>query len=244
MKKREIIDYLKISLEPKIPVINEGFVFTKKDIEFLRNYKKSEISPFITGSDKSGFKYKAYFDCIVCNKQSSDLFSKTRLLDSVIYKSKVTKESDITCSDCLKIAKKVKAKVYEENEEIREAHRQHNTERFIELYLNPQNSFNKESKTYEIFEEVFAYFRYNNTDIQAIKSHACKMDYKDFLATPYWTAVRKQVMKKSNYKCSLCASKGKLNIHHKTYENRGLEIINLQDLICLCESCHTHFHNK
>ena len=74
-----------------------------------------------------------------------------------------------------------------------------------------------------------------------------KMSYKDFLQTPYWDGVRNYKLKQSGYCCELCKSRGILNIHHKNYENHGLEHIESiadKDLIVLCKSCHEKFHDK
>lgn len=69
-------------------------------------------------------------------------------------------------------------------------------------------------------------------------------EYKDFLNTYYWDAVRQYKLYLANYKCQLCNSKGKLNVHHTTYEHHGTEHLHLEDLIVLCEECHAKFHDK
>ncbi len=68
------------------------------------------------------------------------------------------------------------------------------------------------------------------------------MPYKDYLQTDHWKKTRKKALYKADYKCQLCNSKEKLNVHHKTYENRGCE--KSEDLIVLCEECHGKFHGK
>lgn len=69
-----------------------------------------------------------------------------------------------------------------------------------------------------------------------------KMPYKEYLQTEHWKNKRKSTLKKAKYKCELCNSKDNLNVHHKTYENRGCEMS--RDLIVLCEKCHSKFHDK
>lgn len=66
--------------------------------------------------------------------------------------------------------------------------------------------------------------------------------YKEYLLTEHWKTIRKRKLRKANYKCELCNSTEKLNVHHKTYENRGCE--KDEDLIVLCEDCHGKFHDK
>jgi len=75
-----------------------------------------------------------------------------------------------------------------------------------------------------------------------LKSDNKYMDYKEYLQTEHWKETRYKALRKANFRCELCNSNNKLHVHHKTYENRGKELP--QDLICLCEGCHSKFHNK
>lgn len=70
------------------------------------------------------------------------------------------------------------------------------------------------------------------------------LPYKAFLRTPYWDIVRRSKLKESGFCCELCAKKGVLQVHHKTYAHHGIEHENLQDLIVLCRGCHAKFHDK
>ena len=68
------------------------------------------------------------------------------------------------------------------------------------------------------------------------------MPYKDYLKSEHWKITRSKAVKKANFKCEVCNSKMELNVHHKTYENRGCEPP--EDLIVLCHHCHAKFHDK
>jgi len=68
------------------------------------------------------------------------------------------------------------------------------------------------------------------------------MPYKEYLKTEHWQEVRKAALKKAGYKCALCGSTEHLNVHHRTYENRGDE--DIKDVIVLCQNCHAKFHDK
>lgn len=68
------------------------------------------------------------------------------------------------------------------------------------------------------------------------------MPYRDYLQTPEWQEARRQALKRAHYKCQLCNTEGRMNVHHRTYENRGQE--RNTDLIVLCENCHAKFHDK
>jgi len=46
-----------------------------------------------------------------------------------------------------------------------------------------------------------------------------------------------------SHQCSLCANKHSLNVHHRTYEHKGEEYKNLEDLVVLCKICHQKHHN-
>lgn len=67
------------------------------------------------------------------------------------------------------------------------------------------------------------------------------MPYKEYLQTEHWVTTRKRAMKRAGFKCQLCSSKQNIQVHHRTYENRGNE--QNEDLIVLCRSCHQKFHD-
>ena len=69
------------------------------------------------------------------------------------------------------------------------------------------------------------------------------MPYEEYLKTNHWKKVRKLVFKRAKYKCELCMAKGVLHPHHKTYKNRGNKHNHLEDIIVLCESCHSKIHD-
>jgi hypothetical protein len=67
------------------------------------------------------------------------------------------------------------------------------------------------------------------------------MPYQEYLQSDHWKTTSRKMMRKSNFRCQLCSSKGQLNTHHNTYERRGEEEEN--DLVVLCKRCHEKFHN-
>jgi hypothetical protein len=69
------------------------------------------------------------------------------------------------------------------------------------------------------------------------------MPYREYLQSPEWQVTRKRAMKRSGFRCQVCNAYGvRLNVHHRTYERRGYE--ENQDLIVLCEGCHSIFHEN
>jgi len=74
------------------------------------------------------------------------------------------------------------------------------------------------------------------------KNDLPKKTYAEFLKSNYWKRVRKKVLKRDNYKCYICGSEDRLNVHHGTYAHYRMEHKHLSDLVTLCESCHKKEH--
>lgn len=69
------------------------------------------------------------------------------------------------------------------------------------------------------------------------------MPYKEYLKTPEWQDRRKKALSFAKYCCQLCNASGvQLDVHHRTYANRGNE--KMRDLIVLCRTCHGKHHDK
>ena len=70
------------------------------------------------------------------------------------------------------------------------------------------------------------------------------MNYKEQLQTQEWKAKRISIMKRDSFTCCRCASKDKLQVHHKKYIHgaKAWEIDN-KYLITLCEKCHQKEHS-
>lgn len=112
-----------------------------------------------------------------------------------------------------------------------------NTQNYINSFLKPT------SKYYTVNEEEIT--NNKNVNYKDIKEYIQTMDYSSFLQTTYWKVISRKKKKDSKNKCQVCNSKDKLNVHHSTYEHHGEEHKYIDtDLICLCEKCHSLFHNK
>jgi hypothetical protein len=80
---------------------------------------------------------------------------------------------------------------------------------------------------------------YVSIDITAERSRELRaLSYTEFLRTDYWQAVRLLVCDRAGWKCHRCRTNQRLTAHHKTYRHHGREHKHLNDLQCLCESCH------
>ena len=62
-----------------------------------------------------------------------------------------------------------------------------------------------------------------------------------YLKSDYWKMRRLQIMDARGYKCELCGSTNRLEIHHSSYDHLGEEYDN--ELFCLCRDCHQLIHN-
>lgn len=66
------------------------------------------------------------------------------------------------------------------------------------------------------------------------------MPYREYLQTPEWREKRNQKVEEAGGGCQLRDQTGALDVHHRTYANRGHEP--MTDLIALCRECHELFH--
>lgn len=64
--------------------------------------------------------------------------------------------------------------------------------------------------------------------------------YNDYLKSDKWRELRLSVLERDKYTCRECGAKNKLHIHHLKYDNVFNEP--LEDLIVLCEKCHSLIH--
>lgn len=71
-----------------------------------------------------------------------------------------------------------------------------------------------------------------------------KFSYYDYLKSPEWKSKRAPVLKNATYRCQVCNSTKRLEVHHRTYERLGSELES--DLTVLCHNCHNLFstHGK
>lgn len=66
--------------------------------------------------------------------------------------------------------------------------------------------------------------------------------YSEYLQSEHWKDIRLMALRRASFRCQLCNAQDKLNVHHRTYERRGEEL--LSDLTVLCEPCHAKHHGK
>ena len=66
--------------------------------------------------------------------------------------------------------------------------------------------------------------------------------YHAYIQSPAWGEKLKARIELAGHKCERCGKNFRLQVHHKTYQRAGRE--RLQDLVCLCEDCHSTEHGQ
>src|SRR4051794_23720381 len=72
-----------------------------------------------------------------------------------------------------------------------------------------------------------------------------KQSYSDYLKTDHWQQLRLKMLEFASHRCSICSSSDLLQVHHARYTVNGESILFKEtenDLIVLCDDCHTVFH--
>lgn len=73
-----------------------------------------------------------------------------------------------------------------------------------------------------------------------------RSSYSQKLLDPRWQKKRLEVMQAHNFACEICCdNQSTLHIHHKQYlkGNEPWDYL-VNQLACLCESCHENYHNE
>lgn len=69
-----------------------------------------------------------------------------------------------------------------------------------------------------------------------------KEDYLEYLKSERWKKLRLIVLERCNHQCQTCTNTKHLQVHHRTYERVGHEL--LTDLGVLCRGCHSKISKK
>lgn len=121
--------------------------------------------------------------------------------------------------------------------------RQLTVDEYISKFLVPNADISPNTTLLDLSNEVIDPPEEYELLIEA-KIHT--LTYNEFLQTLYWKAIAAFKRKQMGYKCELCGSTKKLNVHHRTYIIHGVEhnseVIE-KDLMLTCEECHRKIHN-
>lgn len=254
---KEDIQLALSNMEKYLSVQNEKPLFIKSGmfisdatldvlIGFAERFPLAKIKDCIETCENG---YDVEIPCYECDELYVFNLSKARLVDflhdygcnSKKYNRLSYKEL-FTCPNCKemqverdKIDRLLKEEELKENILAR-------AEDFIFTFLNPKNKWKTNVSTNQKFTDIQNGLF--SSDLETVINYVNKMNYKDFLQTPYWKAVSEKKVRKAQYRCELCNSQGVLNVHHRTYSHKGFEALHLEDLIVLCQNCHYKFHSK
>lgn len=218
---------------------------------------KNAFAPIRNQYGKDTRPYKIELRCPKCGDVFVRALSKSRLMDTLRIinlsrKEEPKYENDsyefLWCDKCIEIEEARRNREREQAHDLYVKRQEEKLDYYINSYINPNYSFKPtlkgKDREHAIMDDFSIYTDQINEKIQsAVRS----LTYSDFLKTPYWDGVRNYKLRRSGYRCELCASKESLNVHHKTYKNHGLEHlrnISGKDLIVLCKNCHYKFHDK
>ncbi len=70
-----------------------------------------------------------------------------------------------------------------------------------------------------------------------------KLTYHEYMHSEEWRQKRLEVLKRDKFRCQMCGTAKNLRVHHINYEHLGTDA-ELDDLITLCDACHTKVHEK
>lgn len=68
------------------------------------------------------------------------------------------------------------------------------------------------------------------------------VNYYEYLRSTEWQVVRRLALERAAGRCQICNQPGRLDVHHRTYERLGHEL--LSDVTVLCRDCHAKHHDK
>jgi phage terminase large subunit GpA-like protein len=66
--------------------------------------------------------------------------------------------------------------------------------------------------------------------------------YIAYIKSPQWKEKRLRALKTWGNVCQMCGSSNRIEVHHKTYDRLGKEL--MTDLMIVCHSCHEKIHER
>lgn len=224
----------------------------RKAMEILE--RKDKFEWFLSNKDKNDWRNKLF--CLSSYNHNSNAFSISAVDDSY-YKSEELKRIEIE-EERRKKEERERKRAIEEIKRQREISTKEEyqrvqksnelflarhhiltpTQKYIEKFCQPSSSVNIHDR--EIIKE--ALFP-KDVEYEAVKKHN-SMLYREYLKTPLWRIISNKVKYNAMNKCEQCGSSNKLEVHHISYEFKGVEFLKFEDLRCLCHQCHLQEHQK
>jgi len=90
------------------------------------------------------------------------------------------------------------------------------------------------------FDDIFSLDkRYTGTFTKYLRD----LEYKKYLLTPYWRAVRGQIRRIYHNHCAHCDITERLETHHLSYKWVGEDHLHLDNLVLMCRYHHQSWHD-
>lgn len=205
--------------------------------EMMNTYQKTKVKECFERSDIHGITFLVEYPCVICKNTKTERVSKTQLFELLEHKHVQL------CDECLDKQREEYKEKTKKIEEINRELAKENEDEFFNEWLNPDYSLTKEAikNPYNARNDIYnSLWFIDQTKIKDYVNN--QMTYKQYLSTPYWQLVSMLAKRKAKYKCQLCGSDENLNTHHRSYKHKGFEIRHMEDLIVLCQDCHSKFH--
>jgi predicted HNH restriction endonuclease len=77
---------------------------------------------------------------------------------------------------------------------------------------------------------------------KAKQSPSWRHKYVAYIKSPQWKEKRLRALKTWGNVCQMCDSNDRIEVHHKTYDRLGKEL--MTDLMIVCHSCHEKIHER
>lgn len=110
--------------------------------------------------------------------------------------------------------------------------------RLKEAHMKTMKSFWNQCHNYAMAQ----WPNYLQWDLPSTTSGKPRVIYNEYMKSDVWLDKRHRVFRRDGMRCVECGSAMNLRCHHLTYENLGNEP--LQDLVTLCNSCHSEKHDR
>ncbi len=234
--KEEIENFLKEKY-----LFKQGDLITIQNINDIKCFKEGNVAMLgklfqpLEREKNVYLKWRVETKCNICEKVEIKELSKKALMEYIL-------KDNIICNSCKEKKEKEKKKKISENAKRHENEVEELTERFVDVYLDPEKRWAKGMKINQKIQHLKNHLFNCYQDV--ISESIIQMSYYDFLKTPYWNAVSLKVKLNAGFKCQMCGSDENLSVHHRTYEHHGNELQHMEDLICVCQDCHQIFHDN
>ena len=196
-------EYVEARKNKKFFILKEKLI-TSEEVTKIRNLIKKHGATHVlescqqAGKEISLDKFCVEIKCKGCGDIFEDRMGKNALSDYIRDKEPRFK-SDQVQYPCPKCHRNQKNKEKIDQQEYNERRKQRvidDTKKYIEVYLDPQNKWNKESKNRQKMDQI----RIGYEDVDEIANHIKSLDYYDFLETPYWKAIAEYTKLKASFR--------------------------------------------